>query len=300
MSSQTGMIHRRITMPRTRGENLNNLAALCVHILVMKQLIASALAVMGSYGISASAAPSWFSDLSTTVPGKHQGIATQKLHYSLSWKGQLQAGHVTFVFGAKGSTNDIIAAQCYGGSQGFAAKLFPYQFDMSGKINRTNLLPISMHCNETDKEETQVTTVQYSPSKVAVKEISRPHDTGKDEIKNINFAFSPVFDAFSVMLLIRSHELTTGDTITQVIHPFKSPYLAKITVLGREKITGKDAIKLNVQMTKIMKDLSLKPYKKMKTSTLWISDDEDRIPLELRVDAFIGDVRMTLTEQRPL
>ena len=53
-------------------------------------------------------------------------------------------------------------------------------------------------------------------------------------------------------------------------------------------------------MTKIMKDLSLKPYKKMKTSTLWISDDEDRIPLELRVDAFIGDVRMTLTEQRPL
>jgi hypothetical protein len=53
-------------------------------------------------------------------------------------------------------------------------------------------------------------------------------------------------------------------------------------------------------MTKIMKDLSLKPYKKMKTSTLWITDDEDRVPLELRVEAFIGDVRMTLTGQQKL
>ena len=266
----------------------------------MKQLIASALAVVASCGISASAAPSWSSDLTTATPGTHPGIRAQKLNYSLSWKGQVQAGHVTFVFGAKGSNNETIAAQCYGGSQGFAAKLFPYKFDMSGKINRTSLQPISMHCNETDKEETQVTTVQYKPGQVTVNEISRPHSTGKDEIKNVNFAFSPVFDAFSVMFLIRSHELAIGDDITQVIHPFKSPYLAKITVLGREKMNGKDAIKLNVQMTKIMKDLSLKPYKKMKTATLWITDDEDRVPLELRVAAFIGDVRMTLTGQQKL
>jgi len=287
-------------MPRTREENLNNFPDYIVTSLVMKQLIVSALAVVASCGIFASAAPSWSSDLTTAAPGTHPGISAKKLNYSLSWKGQVQAGHVTFVFGAKGSSKDILAAQCYGGSQGVAAKLFPYKFDMSGKINRSSLRPISMHCNETDKEETQVTNVQYRPGSLTVKEISRPHDSGKDEIKNINFAFSPVYDAFSVMLLIRSHELATGDKITQVIHPFKTPYLAKITVLGREKINGKDAIKLNVQMTKIMKDLSLKPYKKMKTATLWISDDQDRIPLELRVAAFIGDVRMTLTGQQKL
>lgn len=287
-------------MRKIQEESLNKNQRFTVHSLVMKTLIASAFAVVASFSISASAAPSWSSDLTTAVPGKHPGISAQKLHYSLSWKGQVQAGHVTFVFGAKGSDKNIIAAQCYGGSQGLAAKLFPYKFDMSGKINRTSLQPISMHCDETDKEETQVTSVQYRPGQVSVKEISRPHDTGKDEVKNVNFAFSPVFDAFSVMFLIRSHDLASGDKITQVIHPFKTPYLAKITVLGREKINGKDAIKLNVQMTKIMKDLSLKPYKKMKTATLWISDDEDRIPLELRVAAFIGDVRMTLTSKEAL
>jgi hypothetical protein len=38
----------------------------------------------------------------------------------------------------------------------------------------------------------------------------------------------------------------------------------------------------------------------MKTATLWISDDQHRIPLELRVAAFIGDVRMTLKKQEML
>jgi hypothetical protein len=109
-----------------------------------------------------------------------------------------------------------------------------------------------------------------------------------------------VFDAFSIMLFMRSQSLRTGDTITQVIHPFKSPYLANVSVIGREKMHGKDAIKLSIALEKIKPDLTLKPYSKMKTATLWISDDQHRIPLELRVAAFIGDVRMTLQKQEIL
>jgi hypothetical protein len=44
------------------------------------------------------------------------------------------------------------------------------------------------------------------------------------------------------------------------------------------------------------KTLELRPYKKLKKdATLWLSDDADRIPVELRATAFIGDVRATLT-----
>jgi hypothetical protein len=32
----------------------------------------------------------------------------------------------------------------------------------------------------------------------------------------------------------------------------------------------------------------------MKSATLWLSDDANRLPLELRAEVFIGDVRMTL------
>ena len=44
------------------------------------------------------------------------------------------------------------------------------------------------------------------------------------------------------------------------------------------------------------KTLELLPYKKLKQDAhLWLSDDADRIPIELRAAAFIGDVRATLT-----
>jgi len=38
------------------------------------------------------------------------------------------------------------------------------------------------------------------------------------------------------------------------------------------------------------------PYKKLKKPvTLWLSDDADRVPLELRAAVYIGDVRAVLT-----
>jgi hypothetical protein len=32
----------------------------------------------------------------------------------------------------------------------------------------------------------------------------------------------------------------------------------------------------------------------MKKATMWISDDNERLPIEFRIDAFIGDVRAVL------
>ncbi len=40
----------------------------------------------------------------------------------------------------------------------------------------------------------------------------------------------------------------------------------------------------------------LQPYKKLKKpGTIWLSDDAERIPLELRAAVYIGDVRAVLT-----
>jgi len=258
------------------------------------------LAIFCSLPFIHAAEPVWAARITSSKPGTHPAIAPQKLRYSLSWNGQVAAGAVEFTFGSKGTTAQTMQCFCEGGSQGVAAKLFPYRFDMTGKVHRTTLSPMLVHCNETDDKETLVTTVKFQANQVRVTEISRPHSTGVDTTSNKDFSYTPVFDAFSAMLFIRSHKLADGDSISQVLHPFKSPYLATIRVLGREKIHGKDAIKLSIGLERIKADLSLKPYAKMKTATLWISDDNYRIPLELRVAAFIGDVRMTLQKQEVL
>ena len=61
-------------------------------------------------------------------------------------------------------------------------------------------------------------------------------------------------------------------------------------------------IRLSVGMRKIdRKSLELLPYKKMKNdATLWLSDDADRVPVELRAAIFIGDIRATLTDYHKL
>ena len=104
------------------------------------------------------------------------------------------------------------------------------------------------------------------------------------------------------MLHVRSQKLDTGDQITLVVHPFGTSYLLRVKVQGRELHNGRNAIRLTMGMRKIdRKTQELVAYKKLKKdATLWLSDDAERIPMEFRAAAFIGDVRATLTGHRKL
>ena len=104
------------------------------------------------------------------------------------------------------------------------------------------------------------------------------------------------------MLHVRSQKLAAGDQIALVVQPFGTPYLLRVKVRGREVHLDRKTIRLTVGMRKIdRKTLELLPYKKMKNdATLWLSDDADRIPVELRAAVFIGDIRATLTGYRKL
>jgi hypothetical protein len=85
-----------------------------------------------------------------------------------------------------------------------------------------------------------------------------------------------------------------------VIKPEPSPPASHLS--GRELHEGRNAIRLTLGMRKIDRDtLKLQPYKKLKKdATLWLSDDADRVPIELRAAAFIADVRARLTAHRKL
>ncbi|NJM38710.1 MAG: DUF3108 domain-containing protein [Akkermansiaceae bacterium] len=158
------------------------------------------------------------------------------------------------------------------------------------------------HATEIDKKEHVDTTVRHSPGKVDIQEIAKDLKSGATQQKDRTFSFTPIFDAFSAMLHIRSQKLDDGDNITLVICPFDSPYLLRVKVLAHEVHHGRDAIRLSLGMRKIdRKTLELLPYKKLKKdATLWLSNDADRVPIELRAAVFIGDVRATLTNQKKL
>ncbi len=246
-------------------------------------------------------APDWQKELTSPQPGTFGKLAPCVLDYELSWKGAINSGKVRIEFAPpdvkKPGTYVVRSSSA---SLGAAAVLFPYQNYFWSELDPVSLRPRFFNAVETDKKEHVETTVRHSPGKVESREVTKITKTGVTKKTDKVFAFSPVFDVFSAMLHVRGQKLDDGDHITLVIHPFDTPYLLRVKVIGREVHNGQNAIRLTLGMRKIdRKTQELLPYKKLKQDvTMWLSDDADRVPLELRAAAFIGDVRATLVSNR--
>ena len=69
---------------------------------------------------------------------------------------------------------------------------------------------------------------------------------------------------------------------------------ATLTVVGRETISvhagSYRAIKIDLHLNKVGKNLELEPHKKFRRATLWVSDDSDRILLRIEAQIFVGTV----------
>ena len=243
----------------------------------------------------ANAAPDWKREIGPTKPGSQPALPPGKLEYTMSWKGLLNSGKLSFEIGKPGAHKpDIVVIKSTGKSMGPGGAIFPYNGHGWSEINIGNLRPRLVTVDEGKRGKHIRTEIRFSSENVIFREISK-HKKGQ-EVKSHVFAQSPVYDIGSAILFIRSQALLIGDEINLMLHPYCSPYLLKSKVLGREKRKGANTIKLSLELFKIHpKDMTLKPYEKMKEpAELWFSDDELRVPLEIRSKIFIGDVRAIL------
>ena len=250
---------------------------------------------------TAVAAPAWQAELTSPAPGPFPKLPPTKLELRVTWNGMLDAGTVRIEFAPPGvKKSGILVVRSRAFSQGPAAVIFPYQTEFWSEIQPATLRPRYFQATEKDDKETVTTTVRHLPKHIASREITVAGKTGRTEQSDRRFAFAPVFDIFSAMLHVRSQKLDAGDRVTLVIYPFHTPYLLRVKVIGREILHGRNAIRLSVGLRKIdRKTLQLLPYKKLKQdASLWLSDDADRIPIELRAAAFIGEIRASLVNPK--
>jgi hypothetical protein len=244
-----------------------------------------------------AAAQTWQNELSEARPGAWPAITPTVLDFKVSWKGMLDAGSVRIEFAPRDAKKPgMLVVRSSSSSRGLASALFPYRGHYWSEIHPATLRPRFFHGVETDRREKSTTTVRHHPGRLEYLEINEPLNAGKVTRNTGGFRFDPVYDLFSAMLHVRSQRLNPGDRITLVVHPFRTPYLLRVRVIAREQHMDRPAIRIGVSMQKIdNKSLELRPYQKMRReATMWLSDDADRIPLELRASVFIGDVRATL------
>ena len=245
--------------------------------------------------------PAWEADLTSPTPGSHPSISSCTAVYSLSWKGMLKAGELDLRFANAGATKPgSFVAQSNARSLGAAAAIYPYSHSYWSETDPKSLLPKYFRSTERDSEETTITTNRYTRTKVDSEEVSTDLKSGKSKSRLLAFPYGPGRDVFSAYLHLRSQPLAVGEEHVMLVVPFKSPYLLRVRCEGREPHLGVSTIRLSFSMRKIdTKTHELKPYKKLKKPvTVWISDDQERIPIEIRASAFIGDVRAVLTSYK--
>ena len=209
----------------------------------------------------------------------------------------VNAGSLRLTFGEPNAEKKgMTVVQSSASSRGAAAALFPYTHNYWCEIDSKTLSSRYFHAIEVDSEESVETSNRYSPTEVVVSEVSTTLSDRRKCTESFAFSHGPARDMLSAILYIRSQTLAPGEEHTLLLLPFKSPYLLKVRVEAKEKHMGRDALRMSFAMTKIDRNtLTLKAYKKLKKPvTLWLSDDLDRVPLELRASVFIGDVRAVL------
>lgn len=241
--------------------------------------------------------PPWMKSLTRLEPGGYADLRPVHLEYTLSWNNKVNAGRFEVSIEQSESKNVRLIGQATGGSTGFARALWPYDFRARSVVDYDSLRPLTFQLSEREKDRQSSYDIIFEDKRQIYN--TRSQKDG-EEMKSGMSRFRCDFgqDMLSSAFYLRSQPLKIGDEITMAVTPFNKPYLAYFKVVGREnhKIKGKSykAIKLDAQIAKIDRDMSVKTYEKVRKTTLWIEDDQYRLPLELQTDISVGFVSARL------
>jgi len=248
---------------------------------------------------SAESEPAWMKEITRLPAGDHANLRPVKLDYSLAWNNRVNAGKLEISIVRSNPKNGRFIGDASGRSTGFARILWPYDFTARSVVDGKTLRPINFQLSDQERNEATRYDIVFEPRRQVYTTISRKKNE-EPRTSTARFRFDYGQDLLSSAFYLRSQPLKTGDEISMLVTPFNRPYLAEFTVAGRDvrKVKGTEykAIRLEAKVGRVNQDLTLREYEKIRKTTLWVSDDEYRIPLELQSDISVGFVSARLNE----
>ncbi|HJT46425.1 MAG TPA: DUF3108 domain-containing protein, partial [Chthoniobacterales bacterium] len=234
------------------------------------------------------AAPNWQATLTKDPPGNFPELRPVHTTYHFGWSG-ITAGkgdmHFTKIAGNR------FQLEATGGTTGFVRALWKLDATYHGTANAETLRPIESEQVEAYRHKKITTDLSFTDAGV---NRTRTESPGSNDAKPKLFTFPGLFDLHGAMLYLRSQPLKDHSVYRIVVYPATSAYFATITVQGREHVSvhagSYNAIKLGVELKRLGKDMELEPHRKFRHATVWVSDDENRIPLRIAAQIFVGTV----------
>ena len=215
--------------------------------------------------------------------------------YVFGWSGiEAAEAEVTLRRGAEGNFTGTVQ----GGTKGPARTLYKLDADYRTEVAGPDFL--SRHFTLTERYRSYRVEEKADFRPGGVRAWRESDKKGAKPPKWKNFYVPGLRDMAGALLLARSQPLDQGDRISLAVFPGDWMYLARLKVERREKLRwrGEDrkAIRLALEIDRIEKDYSLSPHKKFQHGTIWVSDDDLRIPLRIEVKVFVGHVFAELAE----
>lgn len=260
-----------------------------------------ALSLMGlpnAFGQSGDV-PAWMEEITRMPPGDHANLRPVKLDYTLSWNNRVNAGKFHIAIERNDEAHTKFVGDATGQSSGFARMLWPYDFRARSVVEEDSLRPVIFQLSEKDRSNVNSYDIIFESDRQVYTTTAKKKDE-KTITATSGFDFDFGQDVLSSAFYLRSQPLEQGETINMVVTPFNRPYLTELKVMGPEtrKIKGRSysTIRLDVQVGKINPDLSIKTYDHIKQTSLWVSNDEYRIPLELQAQISVGFISARLVD----
>jgi hypothetical protein len=116
----------------------------------------------------------------------------------------------------------------------------------------------------------------------------------------VNFGQVTVHDTHAARALIRGWRATPGTSRTVFVVGGRRLWRVDMRYIGTETIGSsagnRRAIHLDGASYRASANLGLESDKPLRTFSVWLSDDADRVPLKMSAHTELGDVTMDLTE----
>ena len=234
---------------------------------------------------TASAASSWESTVTASSPPSFPNPRPMHARYGFGWSGFPCASAEIRLTKPGG---DRLQLDVTARTIGLARTLWKFDATHVSTIEASTLHPIGVRQSENDRNKKILTELSFTSGGVVSKVSEIPGET-----KTRRFDFPHLFDLQSSLLYLRSQPLPERSVQRVVVYSATDPYLATVTVLGRERVTVPagtyNAIKFDLQLNRI-KDGQLQPHRKFRRANAWLSDDPDRVLLKIEAQVFIGSV----------
>ncbi len=234
----------------------------------------------------ASGAAAWESTITASSPPVFPNSRPLHARYGFSWSGFPCASAESRLSKAPG---DRLQLNVTARTSGLVRALWKFDESHTSIVEARTLHPVSVTQTESERGKKTVTELAFTPAGVTSKVSVTP--SGRTKVRH--FDFPHLFDLQSALLYLRSQSLQERNVQRIVVYPATDPYLATVTVLGRERVTvpagAFNAIKFDLRLNRI-KEGQLQPHRKFRRATAWLSDDADRLLLKIDAQVFVGTV----------